>query len=55
MDLLRVSPGLAKLSEVGGDLCCHIAEWEAVFEPSDTCTGEGVDFGPELPDLIQLC
>lgn len=55
MELLRVSPGLAELSEAGGDLSCHIAEREAVFEPSDMCAGEGLDLSPELPDLIQLC
>lgn len=48
------SPGLAELPEAGGNLCCHIAEWDAVFEPGDTSTGKGADFGPELTDLIQL-
>lgn len=52
---LGASPGLAKLPEAGGNLCCHIAEWDAVFEPRDTSTGKGADFRPELTDLIQLC
>lgn len=52
---MGVSPGLAELPEAGGDLCCHIAERDTVFEPGDVSAGEGADFSPELTDLIQLC
>lgn len=52
---MGVSPGLAELPEAGGDLRCHVAERDAVFEPSDSSAGEGADFSLELPDLIQLC
>lgn len=51
---LGASPGLAELPEAGGNLCRHITERHAVFEPSDMSSGKGVDFSPELPDLVQL-
>lgn len=50
-----VSPGFVDLPQAAGDFCCHVAEWESVFEPSDMSTGERADCSPELPDLIQLC
>lgn len=52
---MGASPGLAELPEAGGDLRRHVAERDAVFEPSDMSSGEGADFGSELPDLVQLC
>lgn len=51
---MGASPGLADLPEAGGDLRCHVAEWDAVFEPSNMSAGEGADFGLELPHLIQF-
>lgn len=53
--LEEVSPGLAELLEAGGYLSRHIVEGEAIFEPCDLGAGEGVDVGPELSALIQVC
>lgn len=51
---LGASPGLAELPQAGGDLGGHVAERDAVFEPSDVSAGEGADFRPELADFVQL-